>query len=593
LELLDSPIASAEFLAVDTETNGLSGDACELTELGAVLVGGGELHDRFSSLVRTTLPLRRGIQRFTGITQQMVDTAPQLDEVIPRFERQLRGRVLVAHNAPFDRRVLRQAFDRCGREWPNPPVICTAQLARTFLPLQRERRLTALADALGIDVAHAHRALPDAETCGRVLCALLPRLCANATTVGEALAQLKPRRPRRPRPPRVKLPPGVRRDARPPLDFAKLPRDPGVYLFRDGAGATLYVGKSISIRSRARSHFAPSAVQADWTAHASIVDYRATRSELGALVLENRLIKELRPPGNTRLRREDERLVYVCCRLDIPFPILEVSPRPAPGHGVTIGPLRGRRLAIELVEQLDSLFGLRHCGRRLPRRQYPSAYGQMGRCLSPCLGDLDPNLYRRRLDQALRLFIGSDGDGGRRLVEHVEGQMREAAGSHQFERAASLRRRSRRLAAIVERLGGVIEATHARPRLLVAPHPTQRGADAFWLAGGRLLDWGPLPEDPVELAARNEQALRRAGRAGELGAHLPPDEVDEVRIVANYLAAHPQTPQLALDPLPGAAALTAFVERQLDDARLAAVGTDGDGGAGLDLAADEAERDRS
>ena len=59
LELLDSPIASAEFLVVDTETNGLSGDACELTEVGAVLVGGGELHERFSSLVQTSVPLRR------------------------------------------------------------------------------------------------------------------------------------------------------------------------------------------------------------------------------------------------------------------------------------------------------------------------------------------------------------------------------------------------------------------------------------------------------------------------------------------------------------------------------------------------------
>ena len=68
-QLLDQPLSTAEFLAVDTETNGLGGDACELTEVGAVLVGGGELHDRWESLVRTNLALRRGIQRFTGITQ--------------------------------------------------------------------------------------------------------------------------------------------------------------------------------------------------------------------------------------------------------------------------------------------------------------------------------------------------------------------------------------------------------------------------------------------------------------------------------------------------------------------------------------------
>ena len=187
----------------------------------------------------------------------------------------------------------------------------------------------------------------------------------------------------------------------PQLDFADLPKDPGVYLFRDDGGRVLYVGKSVSIRSRARAHFAPSSVPADWTVQATVVDYQSTNSELGALVLENRLIKQHRPPGNIRLARQDDRLCYIRCRFDIPFPILEVASDPAPGHAVTIGPLRGRRLAHELVEQLDSLFGLRHCGRQLVLREHPSAYGQMGRCLSPCLGDLDPNLYRRRLDEAL------------------------------------------------------------------------------------------------------------------------------------------------------------------------------------------------
>ncbi|HEY3729539.1 MAG TPA: exonuclease domain-containing protein [Solirubrobacteraceae bacterium] len=562
MQLLSAPIATAEFIALDTETNGLAGDDCELTEVGTVLVGGGELHDRWSSLVRTSAPLRRGIQRFTGITQAMVDGAPSLEAVLPTVRDLLEGRVLVAHNAPFDRRVLRQAFARIGLQWPDPPVICTAALARAVLPLQRQRGLGVLADALGIEVHQAHRALADAETCARVLCALFPRLCANASSVADALALLSPRRrPRRVAAPKNAMPEGF--PGRDQPEFAELPRDPGVYLFRDGSGRVLYVGKSVSIRSRARAHFAPSAAPAGWTSHAAVVDYRVTRSELAALVLENRLIKELRPPGNKRLNKRDDRLVYIRCRLDIPFPILEVARDPAAGHAVTIGPLRGRRLALELVEQLDSLFGLRHCGRRLPRRDHPSAYGQMGRCLSPCLGDLDPNLYRRRLDEVLRLFVvEAQGElAGAPLLQHVEAQMRAAAARQHYERAASLRRRSRRLHSVLERLGGVLEATHARPRLLLARHPTGPELDGFWLAGGRLVDWGPLDADPHQLQERTAAALRRAGRIGELGAHVPPDEVDEVRIVGSWLAAHPGTPQLALRPEPDGTALTAFVQR--------------------------------
>ena len=508
LDVCDQLLATSEFLVVDTETNGLGGDGLEVVEVGAVLV---------------------------------------------------------AHNAPFDRRALRRMFDVCGLDWPDPPVLCTAAMARVLLPLQRVRRLAALAEALDIEVAVSHRALPDAETCARVFCALFGRLCAAAATVDEAMAVLKPRRARRGRP-RI---PRLETAARPDIDFSELPRDPGVYLFRDQTGRTLYVGKSVSIRSRARAHFAPSHAPSDWTPHASIVDYRPTRSELGALVLENRLIKELRPPGNVRLARRDDRLVYIRCRLDIPFPILEVAPQPAAGHSVSIGPVRGRALAAELVEQIESLFGLRHCGRRLVRRQWPSAYGQMGRCLSPCLGDLDPNLYRRRLDAALNLFLG---DGGQALLGHVLAQMQAAADAQRFERAAWLRRRAGRLRVIVRRLGGVLEATHVRPRLILATHPVDaERRDAFWLVGGRLVDWGPLPDDLEEVAARTEQAVKRAAGPGT-GAHIPPDEIDEVRILGTYLASHPDLPQLGLEPAPPPQRIEGFLrngsgERELDDLR--------------------------
>ncbi|MBV9001386.1 MAG: GIY-YIG nuclease family protein [Solirubrobacterales bacterium] len=543
MTLLEKAIATAEFLVVDTETNGLAGDACEMTEVGAVLVGGGELHDRWSSLVRCNRPLGRGIQRFTGITQEMLADAPGLEAVLPPLAERLEGRVLVAHNAPFDRRVLRRGFELIGLEWPNPPVLCTAALSRRLLPLQRRRGLTVLADALGIEVDTAHRALADAETCARVLCALFPRLCANALTIADAVAISGRRRRRttaRKRRTAALTPP-------PRLDFADLPQDPGVYLFRDDEGRVLYVGKSISIRNRARAHFAPSSVPADWTVQATVVDYQSTNSELGALVLENRLIKRHRPPGNIRLTKRDDRLCYIRCRLDIPFPILEVASEPAAGHAVTIGPLRGRRLADELVEQLDSLFGLRHCGRRLQLRQHPSAYGQMGRCLSPCLGDLDPNLYRRRLDEALGLFL-TETDGRDRLLAHVQRQMREAATKQHYERAAWLRRRLRRLTLILERLSGTLEATHVRAKLILTAHPVDSSRhDAFWLAGGRLVDWGPAPADSETLEERNQAALRRASRAGELGAHVPPDEIDELRIIATYLASHSEAVEVMLD----------------------------------------------
>ncbi|MEX2253480.1 MAG: hypothetical protein WD649_04955, partial [Thermoleophilaceae bacterium] len=319
----------------------------------------------------------------------------------------------------------------------------------------------------------------------------------------------------------------------------KLPDDPGVYFFRDERGRPLYVGKSVALRSRARSHFC---APAEWTERAEIVDYRATNSELGALVLENRLIKRWRPPGNKKLKRTDG-YVYLRCRLDIPYPVLEVDSEPASGRAVNIGPLRGRRAARELADQLTSLFRLRHCGRRLKTREHPSIYGQMGRCVSPCLGDLDPNAYRGLLDEALSLFDG-DGNGSERLLEWIGEQMRAAAAARRYERAAVLQRRHERLAAVLERLGGMLRATTAGATLALAQHPAKERFDVFWIGAGRVVEWGPLetvgdPDGPVRAAT------------SVTGGHVEPAELDEIRIVSTWIAEH-EPPSLALSPAPAA-----------------------------------------
>jgi DNA polymerase-3 subunit epsilon len=507
-----------EFLAVDTETNGRGGDLCEVTEVGCVLVGGGEPHEEWSSLVRVERPLSRGIQRFTGITQAMVDDAPPPSEVLPLLAEQMRRRVLVAHNASFDRRVLKQAFERADIPWPDPPVLCTVAMGRRFAPLARQRKLALLAESLGIEVADTHRALPDALTCARIFCALFPKLCANAASLADALRLLGPRRRAPRRVPAEKIP----RERRP--DLSKLPDDPGVYVFRNEAGQPLYVGKSVAVRSRARAHFCQ---PGEWTGQAEVVDYMPTNSELGALVLENRLIKRWRPPGNRALKRTD-RWAYLVCRLDIPYPVLEVASEPASGRAVNVGPVKGRAACQELADQVTSLFQLRHCGRKLVIRDHPSLYGQMSRCVSPCLGDLDPNAYRRRLDEALALFDGPD--GAERLIARCTAEMERAAAERHYERAAVMRDRRDRIGRLLERLGGLVRAVHAGSRVVLAKHPVKAEWDIFWIAGGRVADWGPLAEQP-DVAAR----------AATLAARRDPpvvgrDEVHEVRIVSSWLA---------------------------------------------------------
>ena len=214
------------------------------------------------------------------------------------------------------------------------------------------------------------------------------------------------------------------------------------------------------------------------------------------------------------LKKRADGYVYLRCRLDIPYPILEVAREPAAGHAVCVGPVRGRAAAAELVEQLNSLFGLRHCGRGMPRRQWPSAYGQMGRCLSPCLGDLDPNLYRERLEAALRLF---EHDGGARCWRTSSAQIRAAVAP---SRPTSARRGCSGGASGWSRCSAASAARCAPrtpgARLVLAPHPSDPArADAFWIVGGRVVDWGPAPAGPRRArGAHATLALRSAPRPG-------------------------------------------------------------------------------
>ena len=382
-----------------------------------------------------------------------------------------------------------------------------------------------------------------------MFCALFGRLCANAPTIGDALTLLGARKVRV-RPASVPRRP---RGERPHL--AALPHEPGVYVFRDADGRPLYVGKSIDLRTRARSHFTSGAA---WTAEAEHVDHQTTESELGALLLEDRLIKALRPPGNVRGKTEPDGYVYLRCRLDIPFPILEVAREPAAGHAVCVGPVRGRAAAAELVEQLNSLFGLRHCGRTLPRREHPSAYGQMGRCLSPCLNDLDPNVYRERLDAALRLFVG--GEGGAALLARVDEQIAEASAAQRYERAAWLQRR---------RDAAGVAARPARRRPARDPHRRAARARAAPRGGGalrRAVDRRrPRRGLGRRWTGRRSHRARRARSAarphrGALGGWLPADAIPETRLVGAWIAAN-EPPMLELGPRTGEAAHEAFLAR--------------------------------
>jgi excinuclease ABC subunit C len=220
----------------------------------------------------------------------------------------------------------------------------------------------------------------------------------------------------------------------------RLPRSPGVYLMKDAKGQIIYVGKAVSLRDRVRQYFTPGSsdtrLQIDsLRRRIADVDMVPTASEKEALLLEYNLIQRHTPPFNIRLRDDKN---FLSLKLDPghEWPKLELVRRPAKDGAYYFGPYHSASAARETLRLVNRHFKLRSCSNRsFARRQRPCLQHQIHRCMAPCVLDVDREEYAHQV-RFVRLFLE-----GRRndLVTVLERQMKRAAGTMAYERAALLR----------------------------------------------------------------------------------------------------------------------------------------------------------
>ncbi|MDO5300952.1 MAG: PolC-type DNA polymerase III [Tissierellia bacterium] len=157
------------FVVFDLETTGFSPRHNEIIEIGAVAIDHGRITERFSSFVRPSVPIPPKITELTGISDEMVKNAPEIEEVLEKFEAFCEGSVLVAHNADFDCRFIESLR---GEKTPYPSLD-TLALARRLLPELKSYKLGRLAKRFGISLVDAHRAVNDAEATAELFLQLL------------------------------------------------------------------------------------------------------------------------------------------------------------------------------------------------------------------------------------------------------------------------------------------------------------------------------------------------------------------------------------------------------------------------------------
>lgn len=168
-----SLLSDATYVVFDVETTGLSAVYDSIIELAAVKIKDGNVIDKFESFSNPHHPLSATTIDLTGITDDMVKDAPEIEDVIKRFHDWIGESILVAHNASFDMGFLYVGYKKCGLQDTVHPVIDTLELARFLHPEMKSHRLNTLAKKFNIDLTQHHRAIYDCEATGYLLQILL------------------------------------------------------------------------------------------------------------------------------------------------------------------------------------------------------------------------------------------------------------------------------------------------------------------------------------------------------------------------------------------------------------------------------------
>jgi len=199
-------LAETTFAVLDLETSGGSPRiGAGITEIGVVKVKGGEVLGTFQSFVDPGHSLPPFITQLTGITNEMLISAPFIDEILPTLFQFLGSSdetVVVAHNSPFDLSFLKAASITHEIEWPDYLTVDTARLARAVLDRDEviNCKLSTLAEFFGASTSPSHRALDDAMATVDVLHGLIERLAGFDVHNFEQMRNFPSRKTRAKRP---------------------------------------------------------------------------------------------------------------------------------------------------------------------------------------------------------------------------------------------------------------------------------------------------------------------------------------------------------------------------------------------------------
>lgn len=273
--------------------------------------------------------------------------------------------------------------------------------------------------------------------------------------------------------------------------LSTLPNLPGVYQFRNRAGKVIYVGKAKNLRNRVRSYFRdPSQLYGKTlvlTGHIADLEVIITSSEVEALILENNLIKELKPRYNVNLK-DDKTYPYLVITNE-PFPRIFITRQLKRDGSTWFGPYTEAGQLRSILDLIGSIFPLRSCKFRLSEENIRSGKFRVcldyhiHKCKGPCEGLQSEEEYGEMIDEIIKLLKGRTSG----LVRSLTEKMHAHAAELQFEAAAEIRSQLESLKRYSERQKVVSHDGADRDVLAIASGEEDACAVIFTIREGKLL----------------------------------------------------------------------------------------------------------
>ena len=236
-------------------------------------------------------------------------------------------------------------------------------------------------------------------------------------------------------------------------ELKKLPDEPGVYIMKDKTGEIIYVGKAISLKKRVRQYFQsprnnPPKVNA-MVSHIAEFEYIIVDNEVEALILEANLIKKHKPKYNILLR-DDKQYPYIKVTTNEKFPRVIKTRSVLKDGAKYFGPYPNAYAVNDTIDIIRNLYPIRTCNINFdknPKKTRPCLNYYIGRCLGPCLGNVDHDRYMEMIDEIIMFLSGKED----KLIEIIEEKMKKASQELDFESAAKYRDQMNSLKIILEK----------------------------------------------------------------------------------------------------------------------------------------------